>query len=214
MAETLQRTRAGHVSRVTCQENNTRQIFEKDPSLVSNLELSKLKFSLKTCKEQQEKIECINKEIIDALEAAQANVDSIQSEQDKIDTIDFKVGSFIQALEDLIVTIEEAPAVAVEEDIDRDSTHPMPRNISLKLPKISLPTFSGKYNEWTPFYDLFKNTVDCNRALSDIQKLQYLKTSLKEQPARLLSHLPTTNANYQVALTILKERYDNKRMII
>ena len=130
-----------------------------------------------------------------------------------MNTNDFKVGSFIQMLEDFIEKIETAVADTDDAD-DRSSTHSESRNVSLKLPKITLPTFSDKYSEWTPFFDLFQNTVDCNRSLNDIQKLQYLKTSLKDQPARLLSHLPTTSANYNVALRILKERYDNKRMII
>ena len=126
-------------------------------------------------------------------------------EHDKINTNDFKVGSFIQMLEDFIEKIETAVADTDDAD-DRSLTHSGSRNVSLKLPKITLPTFSGKYSEWTPFFDLFRNTVDCNRSLNDIQKLQYLKTSLKDQPARLLSHLPTTSANYDVALRILKER--------
>ena len=138
----------------------------------------------------------------------------MQREHDKINTNDFNVGSLIQMLGDFIEKVEGAT-----EDGDADdqsSTHSITRsrNVSLKLPKIALPTFSGKYSEWTPFFDLFQNTVDCNISLNDIQKLQYLKTSLKDQPARLLSHLPTTRVNYAVALKILKERYDNKRMII
>ncbi len=52
-----------------------------------------------------------------------------------------------------------------------------------------------------------------NRTLSNIQKLHYLKTSLKEEPARLLSQLQLSNANYEVAFKILEDRYGNKRMI-
>ena len=83
----------------------------------------------------------------------------------------------------------------------------------MKLPKISSPTFSGKYDEWIPFHDLFKSTVDSNRSLSNIQKLHYLKSSLKEEPARLLAHLPISNSNYEVATKLLENRYANKRMI-
>ena len=52
--------------------------------------------------------------------------------------------------------------------------------------------------------------TDQNRSLSSIQKLHYLKTSLKNEPARLL---PATSANYEVAIKLLEERYINKRMI-
>ena len=77
-----------------------------------------------------------------------------------------------------------------------------------------MPTFSGKYTEWVPFHDLFKSTVDANTSLSNIQKLQYLKTSLRDEPAQFLSHLPTSNNNYEVAMKLLEDRYDNTRMII
>ena len=116
-------------------------------------------------------------------------------------------------LKNFIENIESA--VADTDDADnRNSTHSGSRNVSLKLPNITLPTFSGKNSEWTPFFDLFQNTVDCNRSLKDIQKLKYLKISIRDQPARLLSHLSTTSANYDVALRTLEERYDNKRIII
>ena len=49
--------------------------------------------------------------------------------------------------------------------------------------------------------------------MSPIQKLQSLKASLKDEPAKLLAHLPTTSANYEVAVRLLKQRYANKRMI-
>ena len=65
-----------------------------------------------------------------------------------------------------------------------------------------------------PFHDLFKSTVDANTSLGNIQKLQYLKTSLRDEPAQLLSHLPASNNNYEVAMKLLEDRYDNTRMII
>ena len=74
----------------------------------------------------------------------------------------------------------------------------------LKLPKLSLPTFTENYSEWTPLSDTFNSTVDIKRTLSNIQKLHYLKTSLKDEPARVLSHLPTSNANYEVVKNFSK----------
>ena len=82
----------------------------------------------------------------------------------------------------------------------------------MKLLKITLPIFSGNYSERIPFSDLFHNTVDQNQSLSSIQKLHYLRTSLKSEPARLLSQLPAMSAIYAVAIQLLNERY-NKRII-
>ena len=55
--------------------------------------------------------------------------------------------------------------------------------------------------------------MDSNRTLSNIQKLQYLKFSLKYEPAFLLSHLPTSRANYEVAKNLIQDRYANIRLI-
>lgn len=48
----------------------------------------------------------------------------------------------------------------------------------VKLPKISLPTFSGKYSEWTSFRDIFLSLVHNNPVLDDVQRLHYLKTQV------------------------------------
>ena len=83
-----------------------------------------------------------------------------------------------------------------------------------KLPKLDLPTFSGDYLTWTSFFDLFKGAVHNNPTLLDSQKLQYLKASLKGDAAKLLSSVTITDANYTVALKMLRDRYQNNRMIL
>ena len=55
-------------------------------------------------------------------------------------------------------------------------------------------------------------TLDCNRSSKSIQKL-HLRTSLKDEPARLLTHLSTSSANYEVAFKLLEDGFANKRMI-
>ena len=49
----------------------------------------------------------------------------------------------------------------------------------VKLPKIALLLFDGKYTEWTSFWDQFQASVDADSSLSGSQKLNYLKSSLK-----------------------------------
>ncbi|XP_060800708.1 uncharacterized protein LOC132901847 [Amyelois transitella] len=46
----------------------------------------------------------------------------------------------------------------------------------VRLPKITIPIFSGKYSEWSSFKDLFKSLIHNNSALDDVQRLHYLKT--------------------------------------
>ncbi|UYV81292.1 hypothetical protein LAZ67_20000677 [Cordylochernes scorpioides] len=85
---------------------------------------------------------------------------------------------------------------------------------NVKLPKFNLPIFSGEMSQWLSFKDLFLVTIDKNTTLSDIQKLQYLHSSLKGDAARIIKGFPITENNYTQAWKTLVERYDNKREII
>ena len=214
MAEALKRTRSGHLGTITRTENSVKEILEKEPSTLTLLEISKIKCSLERCREQVSKIEELNERIINELTEGDTISEEIETEKSRIDDNDLRIKTTIKALEMAEERIEQAADAAprqpqtVTEDSQQTSTS------GLKLPKLSLPTFTGKYSEWTPFSDTFNSTVDSNRTLSNIQKLHYLKSLLKDEPARLLSHLPTSSANYEVAKKLLQDRYANKRMII
>lgn len=84
----------------------------------------------------------------------------------------------------------------------------------VKLPRVQLPTFSGKYEEWPTFQDLFTSLVHNSKSLGDVQKLHYLKTSVAGEAEALLRHVQVTDANYTQAWDILKGRYGNKRLIV
>lgn len=84
----------------------------------------------------------------------------------------------------------------------------------VRLPPITIAPFSGDYNEWTAFHDMFLCTVHNNASLQKVQKLQYLKSLLKDEAIQLLRHIPITANNYEVAWEKLKSRYDKKNQII
>lgn len=86
-----------------------------------------------------------------------------------------------------------------------------PFNCDIKLPRVQIPTFTGKYDEWQSFYDLFSSLVHNNKSLSPVQKLQYLKSNLVGEPEVLLRNYSITNANYEEAWNELEKRYNNKR---
>lgn len=83
-----------------------------------------------------------------------------------------------------------------------------------KLPRLSLPTFSGNPREWQSFYDIFRATVHDNTSLSPAQKFQYLKGQLKGTAERLVRHFRVDDANYIEAFQKLVKRYDRKRHIV
>lgn len=85
---------------------------------------------------------------------------------------------------------------------------------SFRLPAISIQPFSGKYEEWEEFRDIFEACF-CSEAeqFNEYQKLLYLKSYLKEEPLNLIKNLRATNNSFRAALTMQEHRYQNKRKI-
>lgn len=83
----------------------------------------------------------------------------------------------------------------------------------VKLPKIVIPSFSGKYTEWITFRDLFESLVHNNNAIDNVQKIHYLKGYLTGEAEQLIRHTPISEANYKICWELIKERYENKRFI-
>ncbi|XP_050665160.1 uncharacterized protein LOC126965567 [Leptidea sinapis] len=108
---------------------------------------------------------------------------------------------------------------AIHAMIRRDKSQALPpqsvvkesKSSDVKLPKIELPKFSGKYEEWQQFYDLFCSLIHNNRNLSAVEKLHYLKSTLSGDAEALIRNLPTTELNYSAAWKKLTNRYNNKR---
>lgn len=82
-----------------------------------------------------------------------------------------------------------------------------------KLPRIELPTFSGKYEDWPSYQDLFTALVH-NTSLNNVQKLHYLKTSVAGEAEMLLRHIQITENNYTQAWELLQGRFGNTKMIV
>lgn len=78
------------------------------------------------------------------------------------------------------------------------------------VPLLDFPTFSGKYDEWYPFYDAFHSLIHVNPSFSDIHKLLYLRGATTHEANNMISSL----SNYEIAWKFLKERYGNKRIIV
>ncbi|UYV64515.1 hypothetical protein LAZ67_3001068 [Cordylochernes scorpioides] len=85
------------------------------------------------------------------------------------------------------------------------------------LPKLELPFFDGKLENWISFSNVFKTTIIDNCQLTNIVKLQYLKACLKGKALILVNHIPITENNFVLAWgggDLLEKRYDNKRDLI
>lgn len=82
------------------------------------------------------------------------------------------------------------------------------------LPRIKLQNFSGSYEDWPSFRDLFLSVIGDNSALSDIERFHYLRSCLQGPAEKLIRPLTVTSENYERAWALLCERYENKRELI
>ncbi|XP_011883727.1 PREDICTED: uncharacterized protein LOC105570885, partial [Vollenhovia emeryi] len=53
-----------------------------------------------------------------------------------------------------------SPSLSNVSEIPRATTH-------VRLPKLELPVFSGKYEEWTPFFDAFQSIIHANASINE-----------------------------------------------
>ena len=86
-------------------------------------------------------------------------------------------------------------------------------NRSVNLPKLEIPSFNGDALRWSEFWDSFEASVDKNRGLSGIEKLSYLNSKLTGEAKQAVSGILLSNQNYEVAKTILKDRFGKSKTI-
>ncbi|KAK6030136.1 peptidase family A16 [Ostertagia ostertagi] len=85
--------------------------------------------------------------------------------------------------------------------------------IGIELPQLPLPKFSGKVWQWDSFWELFNGTVH-TLPISNLQKFNYLRESLKGEARDSISRFQVTSANYNLAVAHLKEKYGNVQNIV
>lgn len=89
------------------------------------------------------------------------------------------------------------------------------QSIQVKLPQINVPTFSGRYEDWLSFRELFTAIIDKNPTLDDVHKLYFLRQSLRGgSAANLIDSIELTAQNYETAWQVLSNRFHNERVII
>jgi hypothetical protein len=86
---------------------------------------------------------------------------------------------------------------------------------SVKLPTITLLShLMGNIVNGCNSKMHFLSLIDRNPALSEIQKLQYLRGILKNETLQFIEGLETTTENYSTAWKLLSNHYENRRLII
>ena len=76
---------------------------------------------------------------------------------------------------------------------------------STRLPKLTLPQFSGDPLAWQGFWDSFEASVHSDPRLTGVQKFKfnYLRAQLLGDAACVVEGFPLTNNNYEHSVSLL-----------
>ncbi|XP_037502495.1 uncharacterized protein LOC119376894 [Rhipicephalus sanguineus] len=97
----------------------------------------------------------------------------------------------------------------------RESSNNIPQvTPTVKLPKLEIGKFNGELRQWQGFWSQFDSTINSNHHLSNVDKFKYLNSYLTGKAAAAVAGLDLSEGNYEVALSLLKERFGRKEVII
>ena len=164
------------------------------------------------------------------LEDVQATLEFLIDRRKMLTELDSQIQQLIDDDDELLTDVEEAADVfmATEKAVKwcqgrikelqppgpSAAATPSSGSLTTKLPKLTLPSFSGEYTQWVSFWDQSTTLVDSKRDMTNVEKLSYLKLALKGDAAQIVSSLLVTDTNYDIAKCKLEERYNNKRSIV
>ena len=69
-------------------------------------------------------------------------------------------------------------------------------------------------NQKTGITDTFECEINKNDTLSDIQKMNYLKNLVEDNGGTVISSIKLANQKYNICLNLLKERCEDKQLMI
>ena len=143
--------------------------------------------------------------------------DSIFSncEEKDLDEYILEKETIIESLDELSLIIKrKSLIISSVKNSENNNDSRKDKSSEIKLPKLTLPTFNGKSEEWLEFQDLFSAAVHKNPNLTSAQKLQYLKSSCKADALAIIHSISICDANYEIAWNLLTERYSNKKELV
>lgn len=83
----------------------------------------------------------------------------------------------------------------------------------VRLPTVELPKFDGRMEDWKRFSETYQSLIHNNESIPNVQKFQYLLSSLTDAAAKIIEAIELTGENYAVAWELLKKRFDDPRAI-
>ncbi|XP_068144195.1 uncharacterized protein [Drosophila tropicalis] len=89
-----------------------------------------------------------------------------------------------------------------------------PAERGCRLPPIDTEVFSGDYLKWPTFRDLFTAIYKGDSRISPVEKLYHLLAKTRGEANLIVAKFPLTNDGFETAWNALKQRFENKRLIV
>ncbi|XP_037579797.1 uncharacterized protein LOC119462526 [Dermacentor silvarum] len=83
-----------------------------------------------------------------------------------------------------------------------------------RLPTLTIKPFHGDLSQWTSFWEQFNGAVHANTTLRTTDKFHYLRDYLVGEAAAAIAGLLTTEACYESAIDLLKQRFGDRSRIV
>ncbi|CAH2088667.1 unnamed protein product [Euphydryas editha] len=84
-------------------------------------------------------------------------------------------------------------------------------SLNVRLPKITLPSFSGNIKQLPEYFDTFNALIHNSSSITETEKFHYLVSSLSGDALSVVKAFPLTHEHYTSAYQALCARYKNKR---
>ena len=166
------------------------------------LHISKLKSYKNNAAEQNEQIKRLNNEILELVQD-----EKFDNEMNNTSLFNHKIYDLVSRIE-ICLPLPSTTNSANSSAGDLDTVSYNPQNnhdIDAKLPKIEIPKFNGKLNEWQSFWISFLQRLTVKQIYPMLLNL-YLKGVLSKDFQESIHGLLITNENYGIAVKILRER--------
>ncbi|XGW25488.1 hypothetical protein V3C99_006703 [Haemonchus contortus] len=97
----------------------------------------------------------------------------------------------------------DTQAVSSRESRQGSIISSIPAQAQTFLPRLQLPRFSGKRQEWDSFWATFKSSID-DQPISEMMKFNYLLQSLVGEARQTAAQFEVIEENYPIVIDLLK----------
>ena len=216
--ERLKRVRGGNRAVVTKLEREANKIIRKHGNALNTDLVAKIESWAATLRKKQKLISKLDEEILMKCEMSEIENEIEESSEisAKIDEILTKMdtcrnGNYVFEAEQPRTPQRSSTPPATQGNTLTNTSPPFVRsdvlnrsgstasnasNMGIRLPKISLPKFSGDITKFRSFWQCFKCSVDENENLSAVHKMTYLSSSLEGAAYQVVEGMELTEENY------------------